>query len=143
MLGYVPEPSKCHLIVSESNIDNANLIFCDTGVNTVTGGKFLGGTIGCEAAMDSFVSDKVAKWTDFVCKLSSMCISQPQSAYIGLTKSLQSEWIFLQRIMSNCVTLFDDVEQALLNSFLPSLFGCSITQNERSFYTLPVRMGGS
>ena len=142
LLGYVPEPTKCHLIVSESNIDNAKLIFCDTGVNIVTGGKFLGGTIGCKAAMDSFVSDKVAKWTDFVGKLSSMCISQPQSAYIGLTKSLQSEWIFLQRIMPNCATLFDDVEQALVNSFLPSLFGCSITQNERSFFTLPVRMGG-
>ena len=83
LLGYVPEPTNCHLIVSESNMDNAKLIFCDTGVNIVTGGKFLGGTIGFKAAMDSFVSDKVSKWTDFVCKLSSMCISQPQSSYIG------------------------------------------------------------
>ena len=114
--------------MSESNIDNAKLIFCDTGVNIVTGGKFLGGTIGCKAAMDSFVSDKVAKWTDFVGKLSSMCISQPQSAYIGLTKSLQSEWIFLQRIMPNCATLFDDVEQALVNSFLPSVWLLNYTE---------------
>lgn len=36
LLGYVPEPTNCHLIVSESNMDNAKLIFCDTGVNIVT-----------------------------------------------------------------------------------------------------------
>ena len=136
LFGYFPEPSKCHLIVSESNVDRAKSLFCDIAVNVVTGWKFLGGSIGCKEVRDSFVSEKVAKWSDHVHRLSSMCVSQPQSAYVALTKSLQSEWIFLQRIMSDCA------EQALSHSFLPSLFGCLISQTERSFFTLPVKMGG-
>uniref|UniRef100_A0A1X7U913 Uncharacterized protein n=1 Tax=Amphimedon queenslandica TaxID=400682 RepID=A0A1X7U913_AMPQE len=117
-------------------------MFCDTNVNVVTGWKFLGGTLGCKKARNSFLSDKAAKWSNHICQLSSMCKSQPQSAYIVLTKFLQSEWIFLLRIMPDCDVLFSNVEQALSDSFLPSLFGCSITQTERSFFTLPVRMGG-
>ena len=142
LFGYFPEPSKCHLIVSESNVDHAKSLFCDTAVNVVTGWKFLGGSIGCKEVRDSFVSEKVAKWSDHVHRLSSMCVSQPQSAYVALKKSLQSEWIFLQRIMSDCADIFHGVEQALSHSFLPSLFGCSISQTERSFFTLPVKMRG-
>uniref|UniRef100_A0A1X7UQH3 Uncharacterized protein n=1 Tax=Amphimedon queenslandica TaxID=400682 RepID=A0A1X7UQH3_AMPQE len=79
--GYFPEPSKCHLIVSDCNVDKARQLFCDTNVNVVTGWKFLGGTLGCKKARNSFVSDKAAKWSNHICQLSSMCESQPVCLY--------------------------------------------------------------
>ena len=41
-------------------MDHAKSLFCDTGVNVVTGWKFLGGSIGCKEVRDSFVSEKVS-----------------------------------------------------------------------------------
>jgi hypothetical protein len=142
LFGYFPETSNSHLIVNECGLENARLMFADTGVNVVTSGKFLGGLIGIKSARDEFILNKVKKWTNYVRKFSSLCVDQPQSAYIALSKSLQSEWIYLQRIMSDCDGLFSDVECAISDSFIPSLFGCGITSHERSFLSLPVRFGG-
>ena len=66
LFGYFPEPSKSHLIVSESNLENARLLFSDTGVNVVMDGRFLGGVIGNKEARDSFISGKVEKWSSYV-----------------------------------------------------------------------------
>ena len=103
--GYFPEPTKSYL-VSESPISRASDMFHNTGINVVTSCRFLGGCIGDEDGVNSFVTSKVNCWSHHVELLSSIAKNQPQVGYITLTKSLQQEFIFLQKVTVNCAHLF-------------------------------------
>ena len=81
-------------------------------------------------------------WDYDIHHLSHMAESQPQAAYAALTKSLQREWIFLQRVVPMCCTLFANLETTLLASFFPAMFGCEISSLEQRMFSLPVRFGG-
>ena len=60
---------------------------------------YLGGFLGEPAGRDAFVQDKVNQWIVNVQSLSKMAEKQPQAAFSALTKSLQCEWQFLQRVI--------------------------------------------
>ena len=92
--------------------------------------------------MLQFVESKVNDWSRYVELLSSLATDQPQAAYIGLTRSLQSEWLFLQRVTPNCGNLFNTIENVLSTLFIPSLLGHNCSPHERLLFSLPVRMGG-
>ena len=108
----------------------------------VKGGRLLGGFVGDKAKRDLFVTEKVQTWCKSIEKLVSISHTQPQAAYHALVKSIQSEWIFLQRVTPDCSVLFAGIERMLADGFLPSLFGCDISINERKLFKLPVRFGG-
>ena len=100
------------------------------GVEVVCDHRFLGGFLGGASARDAFVLAKVDQWVSDIHHLSHMAELQPQAAYAVLTKSLQREWIFLQRVVQMCCTLFANLETTLLSSFFPAMFGCEIrTEN--------------
>ena len=140
--GYFPEPNKCYLIVKGTMISQAMDIFSNTGVNVVTSCRFLGGCIGDEAGKISYISEKVQEWANYVDLLSSIAKNQPQAAYIALTRSLQHEWIFLQRVIKNCGHLFQMIEDTLSSQFIPNLFGHDCINYDRQLYSLPTKMGG-
>ena len=93
LFGYFPEPSKSSLIVKDTTLPSAEQSFNGSGVSIVLCGRYLGGV---RAGVESFVLSQVSNWSNYVSLLSSIAADQPQAAYIALTKSLQSEWIFLQ-----------------------------------------------
>ena len=68
----------------------------------------------------------------------------PQTAYAGLARSLQSEWMYLQRVTPDVGAHFLPVEQAIATKFLPALL--DLTEAEvaplRSLLALPVKLGG-
>ena len=66
---------------------------------------------------------KIQQWVKSVNKLSKYTQQHPQSAYTGLSKSLQMEWQYLQRVVPNAGPAFAPIETALHESFLPALFG--------------------
>ena len=68
--------------------------------------------------------------------------TQPQAAYCAFTKSLQSEWKFLQSVVPECGCMYTDLEEIISNDFLQALFGSEITPEERLLFSLPARMGG-
>ncbi len=47
----------------------------------------------------------------------------PQKAYVAMKNSLQMEWKYVHRTVSDVGTFFDGTEDALESEFLPSLFG--------------------
>jgi len=47
----------------------------------------------------------------------------PQTAYVAMKNSLQMEWQYVHRTVSDAVKFFDVVEEAIASEFLPSLFG--------------------
>lgn len=139
LFGYFPEPPKCSLIVRESHVTTAEKIFSGSEVKIILSNRYLGGVVGNEIGMSSFIESKVREWSRLVELLS---VEQPQAAYVSLTKSLQSQWIFQQRVSPNCGNLFGILEQALSTQFIPSLFGQDRSPLERLLYSLPIRMGG-
>uniref|UniRef100_A0A1X7SXG4 Reverse transcriptase domain-containing protein n=1 Tax=Amphimedon queenslandica TaxID=400682 RepID=A0A1X7SXG4_AMPQE len=142
LFGYHPEPRKSYLIVKEATFDHATALFEDYGVNVVTSRRFLGGVIGSTTERDLFVSHKVEEWSHTVELLASIAIHQPQAAYVALTKSLQCEWTFLQRVIPPCSHLFQAIENSLSSSFIPNLLGHECSKLDRLVYSLPTKLGG-
>ena len=56
-----------------------------------------------------------------------------------MKNSLQMEWQYLHRTVSDAGTFFDGVEEALASEFLPSLFGvdeditCKCNESQQSY----------
>ena len=142
--GYSPEPSKSFLIVSESLVNEATNLFNNYGVNVVTGHRFLGGFIGDERGTTSYVKSKVQEWSHHIELLSTIAKTQPQAAFITLTKSLQHEWTFIQRVIrDNGSSLpFQALEDLLGSTFIPSLLGHDCSDLDRTLFSLPIKMGG-
>lgn len=142
LFGYTPAPTKSHLVVKESMIDTASSLFANTGINIVTSCRFLGGVIGDQSGKMSFVSNKVDEWSRYVDLLSSVAEDQPQAAFIGFTKSLQQEWLYLQRVIADCEQQFHDLESTIKHKFIPSLIGHDCDDTDRLLFSLPINMGG-
>jgi hypothetical protein len=54
----------------------------------------------------------------------------PQTAYSGLQRSLQQEWRFVQRVISDIGDHFDEVEKAMSRIFIPALFNEDIADDD-------------
>ena len=140
--GYHPEALKFVLIVHPSFLGEATRLFGDVGIRVVTGSRFLGGYIGNEEGKRSFLDEKVKVWTNSLLKLSEAAISQPQAAFAAVTKSLQCEWGFIQRVISSSSDFFVPIQKSIEEEFLPSLLGGPISSVEASLFSLPVKLGG-
>ena len=98
--------------------------------------------LGDISARDEFVSCKVRQWVSDCTHLAQLAVPQPQAAFAALTKCLQGEWVYLQRVIPGCDSLFSDLTDILRTSFLPALFSCEISSLEQQLFSLPVRFGG-
>ena len=138
--GYFPEPSKSILIVKPQSVEAAKAKFQHLGFQVVTGARYLGGFIGTEESKMEWVRGKVEKWAEHVRSLSVVARSSPHCAFVGLQKSLQSEWIHLQRVTGGIDDKFMPIEDAITSSFMPALLNTNPHQPDsiRSLMALPV-----
>ena len=90
---------KSYIVVEPSSVASAEQIFWPLGVQVVTSHRFIGWILGDVPAKLSFVQEKVKQWATDVQHLSQLAISQPQAAYVALTKSLQCEWIYMYNVL--------------------------------------------
>jgi hypothetical protein len=90
------------------------------------------------------VSDEVSDWTSAISDLASVAISHPQSAYAGLQKSLQQEWQSVQRVVEGMGDDLSDLEKAITDLFLPSLFADQYDESDprHNLSKLPVKFAG-
>ena len=140
--GYFPEPTKSYLVVDKKFTVQASKIFDQLGIKVVHSRRFLGGVIGDKPGKSAFVSDLTKKWVSKLKCLTMIATTQPQAAYAALTKSLQHEWSYIQRVVPGCESSFHEIEHMLANDLLPTIFGCEVSPVERELFTLPARMGG-
>ena len=140
--GYVVNPAKCRLVVHDSYRCDAEKIFSSLNVSVVCNHRYLGGFIGDITGQAIFVQDKVCHWIANVKCLSKIAEKQPQAAFVALVKCLQCEWQFLQHFIPNCANHFAPLDDVLISTFLPAVFGCEVTRRERLLFSLPVRFGG-
>ena len=76
--GYFPNAAKTWLVVKEEKLEEAHsIIFRGTNVSIASDGrKLLGAAIGTTRFVNSYVQQKVAKWTQEVEELSNIAITQ-------------------------------------------------------------------
>ena len=108
------------------------------------GHRYLGGFVGSGEAEAAWVDTQVKQWVDGVHSLAAVARRYPQTAYAGLSKSLQSEWQYLQRVTPGIAQAFAPLEEAIAKVFLPALLDSSIEEAAklRPLLALPTRMGG-
>jgi hypothetical protein len=90
----------------------------------------------------STVSTKIDNWIQDIEQLAAIAVDEPQLAYSAYTKALCMRWCFLQRTIPNIKEFFVPLENAIREKFLPAIIGRNITDLERRYLALPVRLGG-
>ena len=140
--GYFPEPHKSYLVVHPDFVEEAKEMFKDLKVIVVTGQKFLGGFIGGLSDLTEWMEKKVEIWANSVKKLTEVAKQQPQSACVAFTKSLQCEWTYVQRVISNSGEFFSPLKSVINEYFIPALFGSDVDTTESELFCRPVRVGG-
>ena len=75
---------------------------------------------------DEWIDAKVNDWVHGIKELAKAAKKYPQTAYAGLTKSLQLEWQYLQRVVPDVSDRFAPLEEALSHHFLPALLSAKV-----------------
>lgn len=143
--GYFPEPEKSYFVCKLEDEHAAKTSFHHRGlkVNFCRGKRYVGGFLGSEADRAEYVKEKIEAWADGVVILSSIAKRFPQTAYAGLTISLQAEWQHLARTFPGISTLFDPIERAIRKSFIPALLGVeTVDADLRTLIAGGLKQGG-
>ena len=107
------------------------------------GKRHLGAAIGSREYTEQFVGDKVKAWTQEVLLLAEIAPSQPHAAYAAFVHGLSSHWTYLSRTIPEVSDLFQPLEDAIHQVFIPFLTGCPpCSKLTRDLLALPVRLGG-
>ncbi len=120
-VGYFPEPRKSVAIIPPNSPPPVCL--SDMGFSFTDGARYLGGFVGSPQRKQEWVQPQVEQWGQNIKVLASIAKTHPQDAFIGLSKSLQSEWKYLQRTTAIDPQWLLPLEEALRDNFIPALLG--------------------
>jgi hypothetical protein len=142
--GYFPEPEKSIVVCPSASLEAARQDLAAFDFRFSTGHRYLGGFLGDATLRQDWIRPQVEQWEEGVRVLAKIAKRFPQTAYAGLSQSLQSEWLYLQRVAPNCSNDFTAIEHAIKTAFLPALFGDTkaVTGPLRELAALPVRNSG-
>ena len=145
--GYHVQPNKCKLVTRSSNFLRAGAFFRtrSTAVALTTHARLLGSHLGSLEETEAWLGDQVATWSQRVTLLAAVTTEYPQSAYVALQRSLQLEWSYLQRTTPCSPALYQPIEDAIANTFIPAQFQLSAAHPSlppRSLTRLPLKWGG-
>ena len=140
--GYFPVPDKSYLVVSPNFVEKAKQLFSPYGINIVEGHRVLGGFVGSKSEGINWVNTKICSWDKSLKILSEVAKKQPHAAYIAVSKAMQNEWNYLQRIFPDSAELFSPLRQTLFNDFFPTLTGATLSDTEINIIEKPTRMAG-
>ena len=146
--GYIPNASKCILVVPDGRKEEADQFFNQLhhlNFTITTGARYLGGFVGSKSACNDYVSAKVEGWIDGVERLAMVANkNEPHAAYTGLTKSLLHQWTYLQRVIADSGPLFEKLESAIATKFIPAIFGeaTELDDTIRGITALPTKYCG-
>ena len=138
--GYYPEPTKSIFVCRQADRRKAKELLEDFEFIHRDGVRYIGGFIGTEEARNEWLAPQIEAWEAGVKTLARVAKRFPQTAYAGLTKSLQTEWTYLQRVVPDIANSFAPIEEAITTNFLPALFDGE--PPDRDLTQLPVRMAG-
>jgi len=120
--GYFPEPAKSIAITPRQHRDAARFVMAEFNFTYTDGNRYVGGYIGAPDTRGEWLDTQVTKWSENVRQLAQIAKRYPQTAFAGLSKSLQAEWQYLPRVTPNCKDSFGPIEEAIGETFLLALF---------------------
>ena len=85
--------------------------------------------------------EKITNWTQEIIKLTEYSKTQPHAAYAIFCRGALHKYTYFMRTIQDIdehLKPLDDIN----NNFLPTLLDSIVTDNERSLFQLPVRLGG-
>ena len=106
------------LIAAPQFVEQARETFHESGIKVLTGRKLLGGFEGSDLQKSEWIQKKVDFWVKCVNKISQIANKDPHSAFVAVSKSLQNECIFNQRV----VYVDENSYLSLKQSFCQNLF---------------------
>ena len=109
------------MVVTKQYEEEAKELFKDHGVIVVSGHRFPGGVIGDKDSQKSYIHGKVDGWVKCVQQLSHAATKAPQAAFASMTKSLQCEWGFIQRVVPDCSDEFIVLQDTIKKCFFACL----------------------
>ena len=115
--GYFPEPSKSILIVKEEFHATAKELFQHQGLTIVSGHRYLGGFVGDQTELAKYVRSRVIKWSSQINAVTQAAASFPHEAFSAISRSNQSKWSFLTRVVPDAGQFLGDLEEAVRNNF--------------------------
>jgi hypothetical protein len=142
--GYFPEPDKSILIAPIATPPSALEPLEEFNFQHSDGHRYVGGFVGSGEAEAAWVDPQVQQWIEGVHSLAKAARRYPQTAYAGLSRSLQAEWQYLQRVTPDISPAFVPLEEAIATVFLPALLDATIEEvaKLRPIIALPMRKGG-
>jgi hypothetical protein len=125
--GYYPEPSKSIFVPSPPEAkDDCQRRLAEFKFEFQDGSRYVGGFIGSDDAKREWLEPQIQKWVAGIETLSPIVKRYPQTAYAGLVKSLQTEWMYLQCVVPGIEGALAPLEEAIQKFFLPALFEESV-----------------
>jgi hypothetical protein len=140
--GYFPEPAKSIYMYSPEDWLGAEELLQAFSFKFTGGYRYVGGFLDSDAALSQWLPPQIQQWVSGVASLAKVAKRYPQTAYAGLTKSLQQEWQYLQRAVPNCRPAFEPVEEAIRMAFLPALLEATEAECQRDLTTISVCQAG-
>ena len=144
--GYFPEPSKSVFVPATPEVaEQCKIALKDFNFRHCDGSRYVGGFIGTSEAAMEWIRPQIEQWANGVRRLAKTAKHYPQTAFAGLSKSLQAEWAYLQRVVPQIADQFQDIEDAIVQSFLPALFdedNTELIEELRDRLTLSVKKSG-
>jgi len=142
--GYYPEPSKSILICNPTVRETVQGELEAFHFQYEDGYRHVGGFIGTPEAKAKWLQPQIQQWILGIQRLAKVAPRFPQTAHAGLSKSLQHEWQYLQRVVPNVGPALAPIEAALAETFLPALLAATDEDAKRlrELTTLPVCHAG-
>ena len=128
------------LVVDSASRSSAEQLFGPLGVKIVCDHRFLGGFLGGTVAGSSFILGKVHPLVGLGRQELVMCGYIPDSGCVFYTGEVTA--VRMDLSLSGCCSLFAELEETLLLSFLSAMFGCKIFSLEQRLFSLTVRLEG-
>ena len=143
--GYYVNGSKSWLIVKNAEkMEEAEKVFGAKVKITTDGKRHLGAVIGSSEYKDEYCENMVDEWMGELDNLTEIAKSQPQAAYIALTKAYKSKFTYFMRTIDGFEKYVSPIDLLLNQKFLPTIFD-SDTPFENplaSLFTLSPKLGG-
>ena len=120
--GYQPNPTKSILIVRPENLEARKVFGARHEFRVCTGARYIGGYIGDDDYERDWLRDSTLMWEKNINTIRETAGKYPQESYAAVVHSIQSEWIFLQRVTWDTGDSFTGVENMIRETFPPCLF---------------------
>ena len=140
---YVNQLKSCLLLKTPELHNQAKEIFKDMPIKIITDGhRHLGGVIGTSDFKHDYNTKLVDEWCSMLEQLAKFAETQPHAAYSAFTHGVRHKMTFFFRSIPTLDTHIERADKIITSKFLPALFGCQISPQEREILSLPLRFGG-